>query len=59
MYKKGLALIYNGSYAIKPVVSSIGIQLDKVLFDWFGLVWFLLFNGISTFVGYLLPKPFS
>ena len=23
--------------------------------DWFGLVW--LFNGISTFVGYLMPKP--
>ena len=21
------------------------------------LVWFLLFNGISTFVGYLMPKP--
>ena len=25
--------------------------------DWFGL--FSLFNGISTFVGYLVPKPFS
>ena len=25
--------------------------------DWFGLV--SLFNGISTFVGYLMPKPFS
>ena len=24
-----------------------------------GLVRFLLFNGISTFVGYLMPKPFS
>ena len=23
------------------------------------LVWFLLFNGISTSVGYLMPKPFS
>ena len=22
-----------------------------------GLVWFLLFNGISTFVGYLMPNP--
>ena len=36
--------------------------LDEVLsvnniIDWFGLVsWF---NGISTFVGYLMPKPFS
>ena len=25
--------------------------------DWFGLV--SLFNGISTFVGYLMPKLFS
>ena len=25
--------------------------------DWFGLV--SSFNGISTFVGYLMPKPFS
>ena len=25
--------------------------------DWFGLV--SLFNGISTFVGYLMPKQFS
>ena len=28
----------------------------------FGLVWFglvPLFNGISTFVGYLMPKPLS
>ena len=24
---------------------------------WFG--WVSLFNGISTFVGYLMPKPFS
>ena len=23
---------------------------------WFGLVWFLLFNGISTFLGYLMPN---
>ena len=25
----------------------------------FGLVSFFLFNGISIFVGYLMPKPFS
>ena len=25
--------------------------------SWFGLV--SLFDGISTFVGYLMPKPFS
>ena len=23
---------------------------------WFGLVWFLCFNGVSTFVGYLMSK---
>ena len=28
---------------------------DKI--GWFGLV--SLFNGISTFVAYLIPKPFS
>ena len=28
-----------------------------LLFFWFGLV--SLFNGISTFVRYLMPKPFS
>ncbi len=27
------------------------------VFVWFGLVW--LFNDISTFVGYLMPKSFS
>ena len=25
---------------------------------WFGLVWFVWFYGISTFVGYLTPNPF-
>ena len=29
----------------------------KHLLDKIGLVW--LFNGISNFVGYLMPKPFS
>ena len=24
---------------------------------WYGLVWFGLFNGTSTFLGYLMPKP--
>ena len=24
----------------------------------FGLVWFVGFNGISTFIGYLTPNPF-
>ena len=29
----------------------------KVYYDWFALV--SLFNDISTFAGYLMPKPFS
>ena len=41
------------------------IRVSIILWDrfavfdarWFGLV--SLFNGISTFVGYSMPKPFS
>ena len=36
-------------------------MIDRFLV-WFGLLWFALlslFNDISTFVGYLMPKPFS
>ena len=34
-------------------------EINEILtfFFWFGLV--SLFNGISTFVSYLMPKPFS
>ena len=35
--------------------SGIRSPLQRVV--WFRLV--SLFNGISTFVGYLMPKPFS
>ena len=31
-------------------------ELQYVIFAGLGLVWFLCFNGISTFVGYLIPK---
>ena len=31
--------------------ACINVRIDK------GLVWVLCFNGISTFVGYLMPKP--
>ena len=34
---------------------TTGCKGGKIMFD--GLVF--LFNGISTFVGYLMPKPFS
>ena len=46
------------SYTIFVLYSLImrWIISYKEIFDWFGLV--SLFNGISTFVGYLMPKPF-
>ena len=37
------------------VMSLFGLKIFHIGF--FGLV--SLFNGISTFVGYLMPKPFS
>ena len=38
--------------------SPILYEIQQIaLFGWFGLV--SLFNGISTFVGYLMPKLFS
>ena len=38
------------------LVICIKVSNDSVLYKYIG--WFL-FNGISTFVGYLMPKPFS
>ena len=32
--------------------------LYVLLYDWFVLVWFVGFYGISTFVGYFTPNPF-
>ena len=37
----------------KETMANIMIRFDLV---WFGLV--SLFDGISTFAGYLMPKPF-
>ena len=42
-------------YNISELVSYKSIKY--VLLIWFGLV--SLFNGMSTFVGYLMPKLFS
>ena len=46
---------------LQPLVScriyTTIIRLRKKDFDWFGLV--SLFNGISIFAGYLMPKLFS
>ena len=50
--------------AMMLTVCEIGGTAVDVFFLWgcfFGLVWFglvSLFNGISTTVGYLMPKPF-
>ena len=46
---------YQPSY-LKPVIDYL-IWGEKKHNDWFGLV--SLFNGISTFVGYFMPKLFS
>ena len=40
---------------MKPIL-PIGVVISTLMV-WFGLV--SLFNGISTFEGYLMPKPFS
>ena len=31
-------------------------QTKELIFETIVLVWFFLFNGISTFMGYLIPK---
>ena len=43
---KTLGMIHNGKW------------LEEMEIRWFGLVWFVGFYGISTFVGYLTPNPF-
>ena len=59
-------LLYQLSYNIMKDIREVERILIKLLHNsvskWpvpylFGLV--SLFNGISTFVGYLMPKPFS
>ena len=47
--------MWTYNWCLVRVCMKIPAPADK--FDWFGLV--SLFNGISTFVGYLMPKPFS
>ena len=42
-------VLNNSGYKAKLFI-NLGI------YDWFGLV--SLFNGISTILGYLMPKPF-
>ena len=39
-----------------PVDHYVASSVRKT-FDWFDLFWFLCFNAISTFLGYLMPKP--
>ena len=41
-------------YMYKPE-SILENEMDKILCEF--VVWFLLFNGIVNFVGYLMPKP--
>ena len=50
---------------IKAHIQPLGFELSEIWSDLqpcetviFGLVWFVGFYGISTFVGYLTPNPF-
>ena len=60
-----LAHVHNAMYGCDSfaiVLAAPSNESETILFihmsdSWFGLV--SLFNGISTFVGYLMPKPFS
>ena len=41
---------------VEEILASGSLEDLEQVFDW--LVWLvLLFNGISTFVGYLMPNP--
>ena len=57
IYKQGA----EAKYVLNDFFSLIGPIFEKhainLKFSWFGLV--SLFNGISTFIGYLTPKLFS
>ena len=51
-----LLFSYSISYTFPQAFHSVD-RIMQVCIFWFGLV--SLFNGISTFIGYLMPKPFS
>ena len=54
--------IYIYMYSKIKYFISQGPRCDVIsLHHIFGLVWFdfFFFNGVSSFVGYLMPKPFS
>ena len=53
--KNTILLIQHGFINGKLTLYNISKSTDII--NHFGLV--SLFNGISTFVGYLMPKPFS
>ena len=40
------------------IMDSLKEDCLEATSDHLGLVWFILFYGISTFVGYLMPNPF-
>ena len=52
--QSAIILLLCYSMFFSPVLAD-GLSLE---FDWFGLVWFVGFYGISTFVGYLTPNLF-
>ena len=53
---------WNGKVYMSSFFHHVNIRFGLLARIFIGLVWFgwvSLFNGISTFVGYLMPKPFS
>ena len=49
-------MLYIGKGGIVLSVKT-AFAFTNMSYGWFGLV--SLLNGISSFVGYLMPKPFS
>ena len=57
IYKSSCHFI-NSSVTVPRTPITVGIIVTFMFYSFFGLVWFVWFYGISTFVGYLTPNPF-
>ena len=50
--------VWENNRAELGYLAKVLIYVTSDVKTWFGLVWFVWFYGISTFVGYLTPNPF-
>ena len=55
---KGVHTFTKGISPKVTVIACLEFKLAYFEAAWFGLLWFVGFYGISTFVGYLTPNPF-